>query len=1217
VAITFQIAPVIAPGDAPTSTAHNKLAEAFNSRIRSGVGDSAWRIAWYLHSATKQVTYSPDAATDEFTKIYGLYDQANAPDWPDADVGANTNSSPLMKFAFGDPSLGPEDQRLDLTLPDSSNPEAIWQTAKLQRGFIELPSGVQEAPAKTAAQEHFKITPNPVGKFLVSYGGWLPSPLPVSGFPLCGDGIDGVRPDTDNLDIFFTPLEGNDEEVRHYSGFCPGDSPGAEQAQAIKGIYFGPLSYHVYLWDGTVDVLRVDEWTIGPFTGPGRLNHGGSAFIDQSLNRYLSTFRGSTEERALANFNAANFGFDFEEFLSSQYLLAPSKGVAVGDLITESTTNHTEPGPTIAMGELFSGGTSDGFVFGGIFAKGTGLTSPTSITITLGDQRYSVQITPESPTAYVYSRAGISGAYAVSNDSEATTEASGSIYIEILELEEYTPGIHDAYLVARLGSAPSALPENGQTDGDAFGSPKSISEAYFSHGLIHNLDSGGLAPIAENRAADNAIIESARRVAMDNMRLASGVEDANQVVKYAVIDGKSVVWFKRSVFGQDEADLFRGLGPMLVESGSIQDGVTYIATSDSLTYNGVLIQKDAEFVGVFGVSDYTGDGYAKEKDGIKADAPKRGWSNEWVMVPTWIHGARSQAEESIWKESAFAGPYVAFNNPCHVFSESIRRNPMLNTQFNYGEKFSIYKSEAPSGMNFAAGMGVNDELTRFIPEDEVSSVMSAHFTSCQIYQKPYEVESAVMDGALVKVTFTTRFRHHSTAPDSIPDSAELWNRQLLGEENYQTDEGRLMKYLLMRLPGGPIPLTTYGDAALDGISDLQILTDDPHAAVIPKFYFVRLIPKAYEDCNDDVSDEDSIMTVESMLQMELYARPMCEGFIDGEATTRQNDCELSAIEEAKLYDFTFENAMLQATDGATIWMQTLPSSVVGNKKGYGPLPRTALYADQFNQLSNFVNLLTRARIDLPLVLEARSTARTGYAVASPYDESGGLPSVSGGPTLTTLTGFTGWALWEGQAPTSGFNEVVGEWQTVTANEFGQIAFQANKSNQLSSSFLIANGADYAWAQEGTETEIEWRIKPDSEAWDALSDDLRSLVTENAGLLMQQVDVTAYGEQWNTSSGDAVQDCDGTAFPRASTFTTPGISTASEASCYITSGGTITASTPPEARSIVHLPPSGFPCVYGGSSTTRTLTVASGSNIGQGNVFVDVPVVDIDPCDDET
>jgi hypothetical protein len=1214
VAITFQRAPVIEVGDSPTSKAHNKLAEAFNTRIRSGVGDSAWRIAWYLHSATKQVTYSADAATDEFTKIYGLYDQANAPDWPDAEAGANTNSSPLMKFAFGDPAIAAEDDRLGLTLPEVNDPETLWQVAKLQRGFIEISSGTQQAPAKTAAQEHFKITPNPLGKFLVSYGGWLPSPLPVDGFPLCGDGVDGVRPDTENFDIFFTPIGSNTDPVRHYSGFCPQDSQGSLQSGAIKGIYFGPFSFHVYLWNGAIDVLRVDEWALGPFTGPGRLNHGSSAFIEQSLNRYLSTFRGSTEERDKANFNAANYGFDFQEFLSSQYLLAPSKGVVSGDSIVEDTTSHTTTGPTIAAGTLFTGSTASGFVFGGVFVKGAGLTSEATVRVELGETLLTVKVSPGSPVAYLYSRAGIAGTFTVSNAAQATTEAGGSLYVEILELEDYTPGIHDAYLVARLGSAPSALPENGQTDGDAYDSPKVISDGYFQHGLIYNLTSGGLAPIAENRAADNAIIESARRVAIDNMRLASGVQDMNQIAKYAVIDGKSVVWFKRYALGIDEADLFRNLGPMQVESGSIQDGIVYVAANGSVTYNGAVIQEGAEFTGVWGVEDYTGDGYAREKDGIKATAPKRGWSNEWVMVPTWIHGARSQADESQWKESAFAGPYVAFNNPCHVYSESIRSNSVLNRHFNYSAAFDIQKSEAPSGMNFAAGMGVNDELRRFIPEDEVSAVMSAHFTSCQIYQKPYEVESAVMDGSLVKVTFKTRFRHHSTAPSSILDSAELWNRQLLGEENYQTDEGRIMKYLLMRLPGGPIPLTTYGDAALDGIANLQALTDDPHAAVIPKFYFVRLIPRAYEDCDDEVSPHDSVMTVESMLQMELYARPMCEGFVDDEATTRQNDCEISGIEEAKLYDFTFENAMLEATGGETIWMQTLPSSVVGNKKGYGPLPRTRLYADQFNQLANFVNLLTRARIDLPLVLEQRAITRTGYAAASVFDDSGSLPSASGGPTLTPLTGFTGWALWEGTAPTSGFTEIVGDWETKTADDFGRIAFQANKSNQLSSSFLIANGADYDWAEEGTELEIQWRIKPDSEAWDALSDDLRTLVSDNAGLLMQQVDVTAYGEQWNTSSGDAVSDCDGTAFPRASTFTTPGVSSATAPTCYITAGGTIIAPDAPQARSIVHLPPSGFPCVYGGSSTTRTLTVASGSNIGQGNVFVDVPVVDIDPCE---
>lgn len=1232
--ITFQQAPTVEAGEAITSTQHNKLAEAYNTRIASGVGDCAWRIAWYLHSATKQVTAPADdlslwPGVDEFTKLYGNYRQADAPEWPSTEGQPNLWSSPLMKFVYGDrdvvngrSGIDPEDERtiqgqFELPLSDAPlDPETLWQMAKLQRGFVDLSHSTEQfaAPAITAAQQHFKITPNPLGKYLVSFGGWLPTPEVVGD---CGDATND-KPATDKLEIFLTNQTTG--EVVTYTGYCPWDSTGAQDSNAIRGIYQGPFAYHVFPWNGPAVSYPLSGWVLGPFSGPGQLGHGASAFIEQSLNRYLSTFRGSTTERAEEGYNASKRGFDFQRFLSSQYLLAPSRGTYDSGppaSIVETTANLTLSGPTITTGTKLESGIHAGYVFGGLFVKGTGLTSECSVSVSVQGTRVAVvKITPGSPAAYVYHTGGLSGAYAVSVDSEGTTEAAGSIYVEVLELQDYTPGIHDAYLVLRLGSAPSSLGDGPQTDGDAYDSPKAIGDDYFRHGMIYNTRSSGLSPTPANDAAKNAILESARRVTMDNMRVASGEEFMNQIVKYAVIDGKSVLWFNRYAKGDSDADVFRDLAPMPADSGSIRAGVVYRATGGSLTYNGAVISEGGTFTGVSGLYTYTGSGTAWTVDGIRSTAPQRDWSNEWVMVPTWTH--YRDEDESIWKESAFAGPWVAFNNPCHTLSDSISHVATENQHYNYGRR-PLLNSEAPSGHNFPRGEGTDDR--RSFSDDVIDDYLGRHFTSCQIYKAPYRVESCVMDGDLVKMTFTTRFQRHTTAASEVSDNPDTWNQQILREETYQTDEGRIMKFLLhRRFPTQFNPLATFGDAAFDGIQDLQSLEQPPYAAIIPKLYFVRLIPKAYEDCNDTAEATDTVMTVESLLQMELYSRAMCEGFVDGETSANLNDCSVEGLDGARLFDFTFENAMTQAVGRS--WFQTLPTAIVGsNVRGYGPLPRTQFYADIFNQFSAFVNLLTRARIDLPLLLKQRTRTTEGYEAASVVADSANLPAVSGGPTLGTIGSFSGWAVWEGVAPTSGYSSVTGDWTTYLPGGAtyrqqtnDRLAFLASKSSTISTDYWIANGADYAWAAHGISFEIDWTIDQDSAAWDALSDDLKALVSTYAGLLMRQQDITFQTNQWDASMGDPIPDCNGQAWPGTALNVNPGGQTVGPLICFVTTGGSVIAPTPPTGRAYVQINTATAPCSDGGSSSQRTLTLAGGANIGDGNLFVTVPVVDVDPCD---
>jgi hypothetical protein len=63
--------------------------------------------------------------------------------------------------------------------------------------------------------------------------------------------------------------------------------------------------------------------------------------------------------------------------------------------------------------------------------------------------------------------------------------------------------------------------------------------------------------------------------------------------------------------------------------------------------------------------------------------------------------------------------------------------------------------------------------------------------------------------------------------------------------------------------------------------------------------------------------------------------------------------------------------------GRKRWFEFLPPTLrPDNAQGFGPLPNTNLYARVFNNFCNAVNLLTRARIDLPFNFETREGEAT-------------------------------------------------------------------------------------------------------------------------------------------------------------------------------------------------------------------------------------------------
>ena len=146
------------------------------------------------------------------------------------------------------------------------------------------------------------------------------------------------------------------------------------------------------------------------------------------------------------------------------------------------------------------------------------------------------------------------------------------------------------------------------------------------------------------------------------------------------------------------------------------------------------------------------------------------------------------------------------------------------------------------------------------------------------------------------------------------------------------------------------------------------------------------MPKVYEDDNSVYDLTDTLMKTEELTWAETILKAVCGGFIDSKSTVEQLEStdpitNLATCDDKRLYDYTFENLMLQATapnsqnsqePPATPHFRALTNDLRTDQvKSFGPLPGQLAYADHFNQIAKAVNLLTRARLYLPLSYRRR------------------------------------------------------------------------------------------------------------------------------------------------------------------------------------------------------------------------------------------------------
>ena len=1058
--ITFTRAPTVAVGDAVTSTQLAKLADAFNDRLRSGLGDPTWRIIYYWLSLFRQVRNSDGgvlfpALAEFFTAGYQLLDPLDG-EWPLTGPGEPEGSNvacQIMAYVFGAEAIGLDSEDIRLTDPDAgglplwinngppSTAEDYWALAKLQRGSFDPETGAQGSPAFDAAMSHYAIRMSGRSPHGNAYGGYLPTPE-LEGTP-CDDpdGLDEIPAPT-NYHIHFTALpEGLAAGFADvdYPGTCDPVPGGNDYASHVAGISYAPQAYYVWKNDGSVDVLPTAYYIEGPYTGEAALRKTSNGALNRAMNTFSREYRGSDTQRAFPTYWLQE-AFDFQKFLTSQYHLAPNRGEEVDGVITAHYPLFRLTGSTGIASGTFATHTQSSTnshlydsncVLTGCFITATKLVGSTTIEL-LNNATVirSISITADADgnvsEITLLSMPSFPSPLKVRLAAAATfTDPTGKIEIECTELLARKPTTEDLFLTLRAGGAIDNLATDGRgIDEEA---ARSIGQTYFDNGAIANIHGKSGLPGQMDAVNMNGVFDAARRLSQ-----CIRIIPRQNFVAYAVEDGKSICWFTRdATISGVTIDLFQGIGPGRdqVLPGGLKPDRKYVVRTGTISYHGKNYSVGQTFTAVSGDADFWGPGTLYEYDGIRPAAEPEGLTNEWLMGCQ-LKGYHP-SESSLWKTSAYSD-YFPLSNRCHFYSPEIANDPPLLWHTSYGQRVSgtfggVLSPESPSGWNYAplsvAWLGRNHVNQIVCDELDTACIewRKNFYRSCRLYEPDPEIESAIaeFDGAteLVKLTFKSRFHSSEDAPASIDRDIGTWDTAALRTEaeTLRTVENALREYLVNQDDGTNATQSGPGNNAAN--STVQDLPDNPYGSVFPHFLFTQLIPKPREDTNDTQQSTDTPITHDPFTRMELYLRAMCEGYVDGQTTT-EYACEHGT---SSIFDFTFQNLCYQAFQNR--WFTLLPTTIrTDNPEGFGPLPNTELYAAIYNQFSAAVNLLTRVRVMLPMTLEVWKESADAIQYATVFDADGTHNS-------SCTTGVAK-VFWDGTPPDASPSFVTPNWSVL-------------------------------------------------------------------------------------------------------------------------------------------------------------------------------------------
>lgn len=1093
-AISYPRAPLVAPGDRITSTQFAGIANAFNARLRSGLGNPSERIFYYLWAMFRTIrncdtTGLVCAPNAEFFEVYQMLEPESA-EWPIADPGDPEGArldNPMAAYLFGSASADLDSEDVRLADPDAggvplsldggvipSKPSEYWELAKQQRGAFDPDAGVIGSPAFRAAREFYKLQTSLKSPMGNSYGGYLPLPEKTGD---CADGTPDTPP-TPDYKIFFTRLDPaavapadvtDTGSTIEYPGTCP-DTVGD-----VLAVYDLPWAYYVFRVGGVVDILPAEQWIEGPYQFGAALRRAPGKHWGRIFNAFCREFRGSDAQRSDPKYHLQQAA-DNQKFFLTQYPLAPNIGTRMGDFIAAAY-------PTFTLDGDYPSGTAFGFAGGGTahnWAEGTVLTGGVAIasgldhaiTIKIFDEDTVIKTVVLEPDENGDAETLLAfdnlrpGNLTVKLDSPL----SGTARIELNELLEYKPRWWDWFLILRLSAGADSGPVDGRGTDET--RSRTIMTDFLRNGCLVNANSIDFLPGQLAAINPNAVYDAARRLSQF-VRVAT----RRNFIGYEVAGGKSILYFTRYAYGlshDSPVDIFAGIAPgrLEVSAGAIQPDRRYIVRAvdpdspdGNVSYAGANYGVGQTFTGLRGEASYSAtDAKVYEYEGIYPVAPYASETNEWQMHLELKNFSNS--DSSIWKPEAY-GDYFAWANRCHFEGAEIQGKSDLAWHFNYGQKEAV-APEAVSGYNYASGLNGPPDVT---PE---------FYRSCRIYEPDAEIESAVVliEGLeeVVKLTFKTRFHHCSGAPSTIARDSSTWNLTDLDNEPFRSWENGL-RDCIMHATTNRLPSVKIGDAAAD--SSVFLNPDDPKGAIIPHFFFTRLIPLPYADDNDHQDPHDTHILHDPFLQMELYLRAMCEGAVDTR-TTLAYGCESGTY---ALLDYTFENLCFDAFGGR--WIGTLDSRQrPDNPDGFGPVPNVETRAEIFNRLAKCINLLTKFRVPLPFKIECREINYRSQIEVRLNDAAGG--DAGNCSTIAVTHGF-----FNGTPPAANELNLTSAWSDCAVLGPQQSAYIRDNLCALSGNWLL----------EQNRIDNEFRATLiDADALEAIPENWRDMISTDAGLI---------------------------------------------------------------------------------------------------------------------
>ena len=917
-AISWPNVSTVGVGEIITSRQRNALADAFNVRLRSGLGDGTFRLWWKVYALMRELR-APEGfdypAQDEWLSDYmHVAPGVGGP-------GGNLNYfAPLPMFVFGESSsnIDAEDVLLNsIATSGSVDPVEQWGTGKAQRGAA-APSGAFNSPVLLAANR------------ARNFGGWGPNTAKV--FSAWG-GFLGAE--------YRGCQDGRVEQVYQFRNLVAGTAGNVIYSACdypFMQVEHRPDRYRVYIlnqstnqWN-TTDLFYTD-YILFPQSGSASPGNTTGTQFREALNWFISSFRGSESQRADDDFSISEIGFDFEKFFSRQYRLAPAKAYLFGGgLVAEYTLFTLDasaaelPRLTKAVhGEYFEFDSYDftGYCFAGYKLTATGLTAP--VTLELFNKTTGVPLS-ENGSITVSNGASVywfEDALSFNLEIVAMTaiNAGAFITIEVAPLECKKPNLLDAYVVLRRGSCKSG---GADTIGQNYNQAKAIGDNYFACGAIVNSDSAS----APTNISENPLYETIRRTIRANHRLLK----RDNFASYTTEGGKAVIMFNRLT--GSGLEIFDGLLPPQtpIPSGQIQSNVEYKVRGNTggVSYNGTDYAPGSLFAGFSGVKSYlsTGDAAPHQINGIITSAPEGGHTNEWTMFMSFnTYTAVDLAVED------YGDPIGFLINRCHIYSSVINVN--ANEPIGafarmgdaaWGNGSPTLTPKIPSAYNYVYGAN--------------ATLSTDFFKSCPLYPVDYVVERAEMDEAtgFAKITLSSPLR----SSDGLSRS----------------DDNALTDYINY-VQGAFVPVRI-GDASAGAF-----LT---RGSAHPRFYFTRMIRKVHVDepiDNDTTEATDTRCLAEDMQWMHWCLDEMAPGYIDP-LSLAQNSGGCAPFAGSYIYE-----RLNMAAYGDRWPTLVKPSLRPDNAQSFGPTPMMILYTEHFNQLAQSVNLLRRIPIILPLPIQYR------------------------------------------------------------------------------------------------------------------------------------------------------------------------------------------------------------------------------------------------------